>query len=163
MARKQKVRGNGIVAGQLRGFVARLERLAEERAQLSDDTKAVMAEAKAHGYDTKIIRLLLRERRRDESEIAEEEEMLRLYRDAMGIEGTPLAEWAKTLDEGEVAISPESKRRAKRKGKEAAAPDMPTDDEVAAAQGITTLDAVTRANIEKARAIRASETEARPT
>lgn len=163
MARKQKVRGNGVVAGQLRGFIARLERLAEERAQLSDDTKAVMAEAKAQGYDTKIIRLLLRERQRDENEISEEQAMLALYRDAMGIEGTPLAEWAKTLDEVEVAIAPETKRKSSRKAKAAAASGMPPDDEIAAAQGITKLDDVTRANIEKARAIRAAETEVRPT
>ncbi|TPE47244.1 DUF2312 domain-containing protein [Amaricoccus solimangrovi] len=94
MARRQKVRGNTVVAGQLRAFVERLERLAEQRAALSDDTKAVMAEAKAQGYDTKIIRMLLRERQREWSEISEEQEMLALYRDAMGMEGTPLAGWA---------------------------------------------------------------------
>ncbi|MCE8420460.1 DUF2312 domain-containing protein [Rhodovulum sulfidophilum] len=68
-----------VVADELRGFIERFETLAEEKAAIGDQQKAVMAEAKARGYDTKALR------KRHAEDIAEEEAVLQLYREALGM------------------------------------------------------------------------------
>ncbi|WP_298618737.1 DUF2312 domain-containing protein [uncultured Zoogloea sp.] len=92
MAKKKRV--NQLIAGELRGFIERYERLSAEMADIADQRKEVMAEAKGRGYDTKVLRLLIRERGRDPDELAEERAIAALYRDAIGMEGTPLDDWA---------------------------------------------------------------------
>ena len=93
MAKKKRV--NQLIAGELRGFIERYERLSAEMADIADQRKEVMAEAKGRGYDTKVLRLLIRERGRDPDELAEERAIAALYRDAIGMEGTPLDDWAR--------------------------------------------------------------------
>jgi uncharacterized protein (UPF0335 family) len=65
--------------GQLKSIVERVERLAEERSELTGDIKDVYAEAKGHGFDTKILRKVIALRRKDAAARAEEETMMDLY------------------------------------------------------------------------------------
>lgn len=69
--------------GQVKSFVERIERLNEEKAGIAEDIKEVFAEAKSTGLDTKILRKLIAERKRDANERAEEEALLDLYRRAL--------------------------------------------------------------------------------
>lgn len=78
--------GNGgVAADQLRALVERIERLAEEKQAIADDIADVYAEAKAHGYDTKILRQVIRLRRQDERERAEQDALLDLYMHALAL------------------------------------------------------------------------------
>ena len=71
--------------GQLRAFVARIERLEEEKKIIADDIKDVYAEAKGSGFDTKAIRKIISERKQDAAERLEFESILDLYRHALGM------------------------------------------------------------------------------
>ncbi len=72
-------------AGELRQFVERFERLDEEKKAIAEQQKEVMAEAKGRGYDTKVLRKLIALRKRDENDIAEEEAVLTLYKECLGM------------------------------------------------------------------------------
>ena len=74
-----------VTANELRQFVERIERLDAEKKDLAEQQKEVMAEAKARGYDTKILRKVIALRKRDAADIAEEEAVLQLYREALGM------------------------------------------------------------------------------
>jgi uncharacterized protein (UPF0335 family) len=74
-----------IAADQLRSIVERVERLQEERKALSDDIADVYAEAKANGFDTKILRKIVQMRAQDRDERMEFEAMLELYKQALGM------------------------------------------------------------------------------
>ncbi|MEM7695798.1 MAG: DUF2312 domain-containing protein [Pseudomonadota bacterium] len=77
---------NGGVAGdQLRAFVERIERLEEEKKAIADDVKDVYAEAKANGYDVKILRQVVRLRKQEANERMEQEAVLDLYLQALGM------------------------------------------------------------------------------
>ncbi len=81
--------------GHLQSLVGRIERLEEERKGLSGDIRALYKETKSAGFDLKILRLLIRERARDQAEIDEEAMLLDTYRRALGqLVGTPLADAA---------------------------------------------------------------------
>jgi uncharacterized protein (UPF0335 family) len=75
----------GIAAGQLRSFIERIERLEEEKKGISDDIRDVFAEAKGTGFDTKIMRQVIRLRKKDKAERQEEEAILDLYLNALGM------------------------------------------------------------------------------
>ncbi len=75
----------GVAAGQLRAFVERIERLEEEKKGISDDIRDVFAEAKGQGFDTKVMRQVIRLRKKDVSERQEEEALLDLYMHALGM------------------------------------------------------------------------------
>jgi uncharacterized protein (UPF0335 family) len=72
-------------AGELRQFVERFERLDAEKKDIADQQKEVMAEAKGRGYDTKALRKLIALRKRDKDDIAEEEAVLDMYKEALGM------------------------------------------------------------------------------
>lgn len=74
-----------VAKDQLTAFVERIERLEEEKKQTSDDIKDVYAEAKANGFDTKVLRLVVKIRKQDREERAEQEAILDLYLGALGI------------------------------------------------------------------------------
>ena len=74
-----------VTAGELRQFVERYERLEGEKRDLADQMKEVMAEARARGYDVKVLRKLIALRKRDSSEVSEEEAILELYKEALGM------------------------------------------------------------------------------
>ena len=75
----------GIAADRLRSFIERIERLEEEKAALSADVKEVYAEAKGVGFDTKIMRQLIRLRKMEQADRREQEELLDLYKQAIGL------------------------------------------------------------------------------
>ena len=75
-----------VNAGHLKAFIERIERLTEEAKALADDIKDVYAEAKGNGFDTKIIRKIIKIREMDREKRREEEEILGLYLSALGID-----------------------------------------------------------------------------
>jgi uncharacterized protein (UPF0335 family) len=70
--------------GQLKSLVERIERLEEEKRALSGDLKEVYAEAKGHGFDTRILRKVVALRRKDAVEREEEDTLVTLYMSALG-------------------------------------------------------------------------------
>lgn len=76
----------GIAGERLKSFLERVERLEEEKAALSADIKDVYAEAKSAGFDVKILRQVVRLRKMDEHKRKEAEELLELYKAAIGME-----------------------------------------------------------------------------
>jgi len=74
-----------VAADELRSFIERIERLDAEKKDIADQQKEVMAEAKSRGYDTKIMRKLVTLRKKDPQEISEEEAVMELYREALGM------------------------------------------------------------------------------
>lgn len=73
------------VAEQLRSFIERVERLEEEKAAIGSHIKDVFAEAKGSGFDTKIMKKTIRLRKMDPQKREEEEQLLELYRSAVGV------------------------------------------------------------------------------
>ena len=76
-----------VTADELRQFIERLERLEAEKKDIADQQKEVMAEAKGRGYDTKVIRKVIALRKREPDDIAEEEAVLEMYKEALGMQG----------------------------------------------------------------------------
>jgi len=74
-----------VSADELRQFVERFERLEAEKKDIADQQKEVMAEAKARGYDTRVMRKVIALRKRDRDDLAEEEAILDLYKQALGM------------------------------------------------------------------------------
>ena len=74
-----------VTADELRQFVERFERLEAEKQGIAEQQKEVMAEAKSRGYDTKVLRKIVSLRKRDKDDIAEEEAVLELYKEALGM------------------------------------------------------------------------------
>ena len=79
----------------LKSYVERIERLQEEKDGLTTDIREIYVEAKSNGFDTKILRLLIRERKLTAAERAERDALLETYKDALGmLSDTPLGEAA---------------------------------------------------------------------
>ena len=74
-----------VAQGQLRSLIERIERLEEEKKALSADIREVYAEAKANGFDTKIVRKVVAIRKKERHEREEEEAMIELYLNALGM------------------------------------------------------------------------------
>tara|TARA_R110002153_G_scaffold30400_1_gene93215 strand:- start:314 stop:571 length:258 start_codon:yes stop_codon:yes gene_type:complete len=74
-----------VTADELRQFVERIERLDAEKKDLADQQKEVMAEAKGRGYDTAVLRKIVALRKRESDDIAEEEAVMDMYREALGM------------------------------------------------------------------------------
>jgi uncharacterized protein (UPF0335 family) len=75
----------GIAADRLRSLIERIERLEEERKALGSDIKDIYAEAKSAGFDVAVIRQLIRMRKREPAEVEEEQSLLDVYRQALGM------------------------------------------------------------------------------
>lgn len=74
-----------VTAGQLRAIVERVEKLNEEKSEISEQIKEVFEEAKGNGFDVKTLRKIIRMRKKDANERAEEDAMLDLYLQALGM------------------------------------------------------------------------------
>ena len=74
-----------VTAAELRQLIERFERLEMEKKDIADQQKEVMADAKLRGYDTKVMRKVIAMRKRDKDDIAEEQAVLELYTDALGM------------------------------------------------------------------------------
>ncbi len=75
----------GIAADELRQFVERIERLEEEKKAIADDIKDVYAELKTRGFDTRATRTIVKMRGQDAQERQEQEAILELYLQALGM------------------------------------------------------------------------------
>lgn len=76
----------GISGSELRQYITRAENLEEQKAEISEQIRDIMAEAKGNGYDVKIMRQLMRIRKMKKEDVAEQEELLDLYKRALGEE-----------------------------------------------------------------------------
>jgi uncharacterized protein (UPF0335 family) len=76
---------HGVARNQLRAFIERIERLEEEKKTIADDIKDVYGEAKGMGYDTKIMKMVISLRKKDEQERTEQELILDTYLAALGM------------------------------------------------------------------------------
>ena len=81
----QDERSYGVAADELRQFIEQYEQLDAEKKDVTERQKEVMAEAKARGYDTKVMRKVIALRKRDRDDIAEEEAILDMYKQALGM------------------------------------------------------------------------------
>ncbi len=79
-----KLRAEGVTKEQLLSYITRIEQLELEKAELAADIKEIFAEAKAHGYDTKIMKKCISLRKKDRADIQEEQAILALYLQALG-------------------------------------------------------------------------------
>jgi uncharacterized protein (UPF0335 family) len=73
----------GIASERLRTIIERVERLEEEKAALAEDIREIFSEAKAAGFDVKILRQVIRLRKLDSSDRQEQEAILDLYKRAL--------------------------------------------------------------------------------
>ncbi len=76
---------SGVAADQLKSLIERIERLHEERKNIGDDIADVFKEAKSAGFDTKVMRQVLAIRRQDHASRQEQEAILELYLNALGM------------------------------------------------------------------------------
>ena len=77
--------GSGAGADQLTQYIERIERLEEEKRAMMADIRDVYAEAKAMGFDPKIMRQLVKMRAMDRELLQEQDELLQTYRAAVGL------------------------------------------------------------------------------
>lgn len=77
---------DNVSAEQLRLLIERIERLEEEKKGISDDIKDVYGEAKATGFDAKIMRTIIRLRKMEKHQLDEQDALLETYRAALGMQ-----------------------------------------------------------------------------
>ena len=75
----------GVAGERLKSFIERIERLEEEKAALAADVREVYAEAKGEGFDAKVMRQVVRLRKMDSADREEQEAVLELYKQALGL------------------------------------------------------------------------------
>lgn len=74
-----------VSSSQLRQIIEKVERLEEEKAELMDAIREVFAEAKGNGFDVKIMKQVLKMRKMKQEDLMEQEELLTLYLQALGM------------------------------------------------------------------------------
>ena len=74
-----------VTADELRQFIEQFEQLDAEKKDIAERQKEAMAEAKARGYDTRVMRKIVALRKRDRNDVAEEEAILEMYKAALGM------------------------------------------------------------------------------
>lgn len=74
-----------IEGGHLKNLIERVEKLEEEKIFVTDGIKEVFAEAKGAGFDTKVMKQIIKERKMNRADLAEQEELLFLYKRAIGM------------------------------------------------------------------------------
>ena len=83
--RNEGMGGGHVAADELRLLIERAERLEEEKKGIADDIKDVFGEAKARGYDPKAIKKIMSIRKKKREEYQEEEAILEVYMQALGM------------------------------------------------------------------------------
>ena len=87
--------GHNMAADRLKSIVERIEKLEEERKLLQEDIKDIYTEAKSAGFDTKVLRMVIASRKKDQSEWEEQQALLETYMKALGqLADTPLGKAA---------------------------------------------------------------------
>lgn len=89
----------GVAGDRLKSFIERVERLEEEKKNIAEDIKEVFGEAKAVGFDTKIMRKVIKLRKQDLESRQEEEQLTELYLAAIGEGLSPQRNAAQRADE----------------------------------------------------------------
>ena len=79
------VETDGAPGEEIRQFIERYEALEAQKKDLAEDMKECMAEAKGRGYDVKVLKKIIAIRKRDKDDLAEEEAILELYKQALGM------------------------------------------------------------------------------
>ena len=74
-----------VTADELRQFIERIERLEADKKEIADSQKEIFSEAKSRGYDTKVMRKVIAMRKRNREDIQEEEAVLGMYLEALGM------------------------------------------------------------------------------
>ena len=74
-----------LKASDLNQFIERIEQLEEEKAAISEDIRETFKEAKNLGFDLKALKIVIKLRKMDESQRQEEEEMVNLYKEVLGL------------------------------------------------------------------------------
>ncbi|MBA75513.1 MAG: hypothetical protein CMO30_09560 [Tistrella sp.] len=75
----------GIAGDVLRSYIERIERLEEEKAGIAANIREIFAEAKGNGFDTKVMRQVLKLRKMEPHDVAEQDELVELYKRALGM------------------------------------------------------------------------------
>lgn len=75
----------GITSGHLLQYIERIERLEDEKVELNESSKEIFQEAKSSGFDPKIMRIVLRDRKKTQDALDEEETMVHLYKQSLGM------------------------------------------------------------------------------
>lgn len=70
---------------ELRSFIERYETLAQEKSEIADQQKEVLAEAKGRGYDTAAMREIIKQRAMNPDDLAERDAVLEMYKSALGM------------------------------------------------------------------------------
>lgn len=76
---------HNVTGEELRQFIERIEHLEAEKKDISDQVKEVFSELKGRGFDVKAVREILKQRRLDPNDLAEQEAIVELYRSALGM------------------------------------------------------------------------------
>jgi uncharacterized protein (UPF0335 family) len=84
-------KAGGVAGDHLKSFIERIERLEEEKKALGDDIRDVYSEAKANGFEVKIMRQIVKIRKMDKDELDEQEALLDTYLHALGMRGARAA------------------------------------------------------------------------
>lgn len=74
-----------VVKEQLEQYLSKIERLEQEKADLSEEIKDLFQDASSHGFDVKAMKTVLKLKKLDKAKLAEQDAMLELYRDTLGI------------------------------------------------------------------------------
>ncbi|MFA1688892.1 DUF2312 domain-containing protein [Candidatus Rickettsia barbariae] len=74
-----------VVKEQLEQYISKIERLEQEKADLSQEVKDIFQDASSHGFDVKTMKSILKLKKLDKDKLAEQDAMLELYRDTLGI------------------------------------------------------------------------------
>ena len=75
----------GVAADELRQFIEQFEQLEAEKKDIAERQEEFTVEAKARGYDTKVMKKIVALRKRDRDDVAEEEAILEMYKSALGM------------------------------------------------------------------------------
>ena len=75
----------GVSGARLKAFIEKIERLEEEKTAIASDIRDVFGEAKATGFDTKVMRQLIKLRKMKMEEVEEQETLLDIYKNAIGM------------------------------------------------------------------------------
>lgn len=84
-AKSEGAATGGIAADRLRSIIERVEKLEQEKKDLSSDVKDIFSEAKSSGFDVKVIKQIIRLRKQEPAEVEEQETLLDIYRRAIGM------------------------------------------------------------------------------
>ncbi len=75
----------GVAGDALKQYIEKIERLEREKAEVSEQIREVFAEAKGNGFEPKVIRQIVKERKMDQDELDEQETLLIMYKRALGM------------------------------------------------------------------------------